>query len=177
MNPGAPENDGTFARLIEARARFTDTGRRSWIARQNPVIASAIDGADVAALERFRAILREAQTSGPELTPRLREAWAALRAMGLQNRIDAPERAYYAAEVRVNALPPAAFDLAVGVLVFLLGAMGYAIRSSIKGPIPIDPGAETLENVEPIDFDTDAETLEAAKRSTRAGESHDTTVH
>ena len=38
---------------------------------------------------------------------------------------------------------------------------------------PVDPGAETIENESPIDLDTDAETLEAAR--SRPGQ-HDTTM-
>lgn len=177
-NAGAPEGDAAFAQLVESRLRFT-AGPHAWVLRQNPAIASAVESADAAALQRFKVLLQQAQTSGPEMTPRLRDAWAGLRAMKLQDRVEAAERTYYAAQARVNALPPAAFNIAVCVLMILVGGMAYAIRSVIKGPIPIDPGAETLENVEPIDFDTDAETLEAAKhRSTRVGgESHDTTMH
>ena len=38
------------------------------------------------------------------------------------------------------------------------GGLAYALARLARGPLPVDVNAETMENVEPIDLDTDAET-------------------
>jgi hypothetical protein len=169
-----PAGDGILAEVRDARADLIEVAN-PWILGQNPVIAAALAGSEQAVLLHFNAILQQQQS--PETAQRLRAAWDILRDMRLDRNIDASARAKYADAVRVGHLSPEGLIIGLCVLVALGASMTFAVIRVIRGPTPIDPGAETLENVEPIDFDTDAETLEAAKRPTRAGDSHDTTVH
>jgi hypothetical protein len=48
--------------------------------------------------------------------------------------------------------------LGVGVIIILVSGFFYALSRLRRGPQPVDVNAETMENVEPIDLDTDAET-------------------
>jgi hypothetical protein len=73
-----------------------------------------------------------------------------------------------AALLRSRQLSWQALVVGTTVLVVLFAAAMASIIVVVKGPGPIDPSAETLQNVEPIDLDTDAETMDAAKRATAA---------
>jgi len=60
--------------------------------------------------------------------------------------------------LRHHALPWSALVVGLGVLAVLGAGLVRALLRLRRGPLPIDVNAETMENVEPIDLDTDAET-------------------
>lgn len=60
--------------------------------------------------------------------------------------------------LRRHAIPGGGLLIAALVLVILGGGLAYALARLARGPLPVDVNAETMENVEPIDLDTDAET-------------------
>ncbi len=60
--------------------------------------------------------------------------------------------------LRHQVLPWPALLLGLGILGLLGGGLLHAFLRLRRGPLPIDVNAETMENVEPIDLDTDAET-------------------
>ena len=60
--------------------------------------------------------------------------------------------------VRHDALPWSAIIPGLSIAIVLLGGLIGAGLRFRRGPLPIDMNAETMENVEPIDLDTDAET-------------------
>ena len=60
--------------------------------------------------------------------------------------------------LRHDDLPWSAIIPGLGIAMVLLGGLiGAGLRFK-RGPLPIDVNAETMENVQPIDLDTDAET-------------------
>lgn len=67
--------------------------------------------------------------------------------------------------LRHHALPWPAVTLGLIVLVVLGGGLAHALVRLRRGPLPIDVNAETMENVEPIDLDTDAETRSRSSAS------------
>lgn len=60
--------------------------------------------------------------------------------------------------LRHDHLPWTALLMGLGVVSVLFGGLTIALIRLRRGPLPIDVNAETMENVEPIDLDTDAET-------------------
>lgn len=60
--------------------------------------------------------------------------------------------------LRRHAIPGGGWLIAALVLGALGGGLAYALARLARGPLPVDVNAETMENVEPIDLDTDAET-------------------
>ncbi len=67
--------------------------------------------------------------------------------------------------LRHHVLPWPALGLGLAVLLVLVGGLGRALLRLRRGPLPIDVNAETMENVEPIDLDTDAETKSRSSAS------------
>lgn len=67
--------------------------------------------------------------------------------------------------LRHHVLPWSAVGLGLAVLVVLVGGLVRALLRLRRGPLPIDVNAETMENVEPIDLDTDAETRSRSSAS------------
>ena len=60
--------------------------------------------------------------------------------------------------LRHDALPWSAIIPGLSIALVLIGGLIGAGLRFRRGPLPIDVNAETMENVEPIDLDTDAET-------------------
>ncbi|MBA3686575.1 MAG: hypothetical protein H0W72_15235, partial [Planctomycetes bacterium] len=60
------------------------------------------------------------------------------------------------------AVPWSGIAIGLGATASLVWALLVAMALVRRGPKLIDPSAETIENVEPIDLDTDAETLQRA---------------
>jgi len=67
--------------------------------------------------------------------------------------------------LRHHVLPWPAIALGLVVLLVLIGGLARALLRLRRGPLPIDVNAETMENVEPIDLDTDAETRSRSSAS------------
>lgn len=67
--------------------------------------------------------------------------------------------------LRHHVLPWPAIGLGLAVLLVLIGGLVRALLRLRRGPLPIDVNAETMENVEPIDLDTDAETRSRSSAS------------
>jgi len=89
-----------------------------------------------------------------------RPVWAAVQAMRLADRLPDALVARYATQVRVTELPTAALITCAAMAAGLFGALALAFHRLNRGRRRIDPGAETLENVDPIELETDAITLQ-----------------
>ncbi len=179
---GAPAGDVELVRLVEVRdallAPQDGAGPVTWAVREEPTVATALEDAAQSALIHFEALVAAARADGAaraasaDLRPRLIAAWHALQAMGIADRCDGLTLSAYADATRRRGLGISEWLVVLALALSLIGGAAAAARRLWRGPSPIDPGAETLENESPIDFDTDAETLEAAR--SRPG--NDTTV-
>jgi hypothetical protein len=67
--------------------------------------------------------------------------------------------------LRHDHLPWTALLMGLTVSAVLLGGLAVAMIRLRRGPLPVDVNAETMENVEPIDLDTDAETRSRSSAS------------
>jgi len=175
---GHPDGDDRLERVARARADLIGEGatRMNWAARESAPVTTLLNAAGAAALGHFNALLAPYRTQPPgeraaDQPARLRAAWAQLKAMDLVAG-DAETTAVYAAAVRRDRVPPVGVAFSVLMTGLLFGGLAVAFRRVARGPSPIDPMAETLENVEPIDLDTDAETLASKGRTTGADETH-----
>lgn len=163
-----------------------------WLARQSEVVAQAEQVA-LAALSAQRRVLlepygikrdaaygmmqpdpgmiswldtqaRTVNTNEPERRERLARVDALLRTHQADDEEPVVQVATRIA-LRHHALPWSATLLGLGVLVVLIGGLLRALLRLRRGPLPIDVNAETMENVEPIDLDTDAETRSRSSAS------------
>lgn len=182
---GRPEGDALLRSLAAAWERLREAGtgraRFTWIARESEPVAGAIERAAEAAYAHFDALLvpylerggpeaplagvRAVNREDPARGGRLRAAWAAIGALGQQERCDRRTFALYAAASRRDELPVAGLAWCVAVAVLLFGGLALAFQRLARGQRAIDPGAETMENVEPIEVDTDAVTVQRSSPS------------
>jgi uncharacterized membrane protein YdbT with pleckstrin-like domain len=70
-----------------------------------------------------------------------------------------------ASVLRYHALPARGLIIALAVVGTLMAGLWFALIRLVRGPMPVDVNAETMENVEPIDLDTDAETRSRSSAS------------
>ncbi len=164
-----------------------------WLARQAPVVADAEQVAQEALSLQRRVLLepygvkrdaaygmmqpdpgmiewldaqaRTVNANEPGRRERLDRVDALLR----EHPTDSDEEPVVLVATRIalrhHVLPWPAVGLGIAVLVVLLGGLARALLRLRRGPLPIDVNAETMENVEPIDLDTDAETRSRSSAS------------
>lgn len=164
-----------------------------WLARQSPVVADAEQLAQEALSFQRRLLLepygvkrevsygmmqpdpamigwldtqaRAVNANEPDRRERLERVVALLR----QHPIEGTEEPVVLVATRIalrhHVLPWPAIGLGLAVLLVLIGGLIHALWRLRRGPLPIDVNAETMENVEPIDLDTDAETRSRSSAS------------
>ena len=168
--------------VLHARLVADGSGRSglTWVARESAPLAIPLESAaDVAyghldaLLRPFRqrlardaspadiaSVVREVAREMPAQRDRLRAAWDALGAMDLRERCDRGTLMLYADAVRREQLPVAALAVCVAMAFAVFGGLALAFRRLVHGRRAIDPAAETVPNVEPIELDSDAITLQ-----------------
>ncbi len=157
-----------------------------WLARLSPVIMRAETEARSAVLRHHRQLLepygvpaegdygqtvpnqamidwlsRTAQSVNAA-DPEKRKRMEHFQYIQRQHTMDLPLEPVVAIATRIavrhDALPWSAIIPGLGIAFVLIGGLIGAGLRFRRGPLPIDVNAETMENVEPIDLDTDAET-------------------
>lgn len=183
---GTAAGDQRLVELVAAYRRLVaDGGGRAgltWLARESAPLAGPLEAAADAAyghldalLRPYRqalvrdpspveiaAVVRAVARAQPERRERLRAAWDAIGAMDLRQRCDRGTLALYAAAARREQLPVAALAVCLGIAALVFGGLALAFRRLVRGRRAIDPAAETVPNVEPIELDSDAITLQRA---------------
>ncbi len=145
--------------VVTAWMRLRDAGSGpgwfTWAARETPPMARAVTAAERAVAQALTARL-DAQEEGAD--PRL--VWHAAQAMGVTDRLPDALIARYASQVRIQQVPTMALIACAVMASGLFGGLAFAFHRLHRGRRRIDPGAETLENVEPIELETDALTVQ-----------------
>lgn len=183
---GSAEAVTALAQAWEVLSGPLDGHSLPWLARLAPTIVSAELAAQEALLEHRRRLLepyglRRDATYGrlqPDLAmldwldhqaqtvnaadPGQREQLQQVAALLHRHDAGSDEEPVVEIATRIalrhHVLPWSAVLIAVAVLALLGGGLLRAYLRLRRGPLPIDVNAETMENVEPIDLDTDAET-------------------
>ncbi len=164
-----------------------------WLARQSPVVADAEQVAQEALAQQRRVLLepygvkrdaaygmmqpdpgmiewldtqaRTVNTKQPEQRERLERLSALLRQHPAEGEEEPVVLVATRIALRHHVLPWPAMILGFAVVLVLIGGLLRALLRLRRGPLPIDVNAETMENVEPIDLDTDAETRSRSSAS------------
>ena len=110
------------------------------------------------------AALRDHATALPgrsDLSPRDRAtSIAVLQEAGLWGQLPIEQRRWLAAAQLRSVQPGPALGAALALALGLLACIAVLLRRMVVGPGPIDPSADTLEHVDPVDVDSQAVTLE-----------------
>jgi hypothetical protein len=177
-DPGSVAGDallGRMATLYSASIRPA-WQEWSWLANKANVLEDAVREAREAGARHFESLVGELPAwssdriaAEPNALNRLRRAYGAVRDLDAVSIVEPAARSRYAAAVRREALPGSAWAIVLVAALVLFGGLSFAIRRVLQGPEPIDPSAETLENVEPIDLDTDAVTMDATTGQRKIG--------
>lgn len=113
---------------------------------------------DQAMLDWLDRQAREVERANPGQRERLRQARAVLARHLPDYRYEPVVDIACRIALRRHGIPGGGWLIATLVLMTLGGSLAYALARLARGPLPVDVNAETMENVEPIDLDTDAET-------------------
>jgi hypothetical protein len=113
---------------------------------------------DQAMLDWLDRQAREVERSSPGQRDRLQQAREVLARHLPDYRYEPVVDIACRTALRRHAIPGGGLLIAALVLATLGGGLAYALARLARGPLPVDVNAETMENVEPIDLDTDAET-------------------
>jgi hypothetical protein len=164
-----------------------------WLARLTPAFVGAEHAAQEALLSTRRRLLepyglrrdavyggmqpdrsmliwldRQAQTANRE-DPTRRERLADVERLLRHYQVPRDDEPVVAIASRIalrhEHLPWTALLMGLTVSSLLVGGLAIALLRLRRGPLPIDVNAETMENVEPIDLDTDAETRSRSSAS------------
>lgn len=127
----------------------------TWTAAPDPAGAAAREA--VAALREHAAALPGRSDAGPRDRA---VAIAVLQEAGLWSQVPIERRRWLAAAQLRAIQPGPALGTALGIGLVLLAAIALLLRRMAVGPGPIDPSADTLEHVDPVDVDSQAVTLE-----------------
>ncbi len=158
----------------------------NWLAQRLPPIATAEQQATVAAVVQLRRLLApylgkaagafgetlpdeamlawldrsavEVNRSYPEGRDRIRKVRAVLAEYAPRYHFEPLIDAACATVLRYHGLPARGLLIALVVTSSLIAGLWFSLIRLVRGPMPVDVNAETMENVEPIDLDTDAET-------------------
>jgi hypothetical protein len=103
--------------------------------------------------------------SRPLLRDRLRLGADVLRRYNADRHLDPVITMAINLASRHHRVPWSGIIIGMLTLLSLCGGIGYTFIRLRRGPTPIDVNAETMENVEPIDLDTDAETRSRSSAS------------
>ena len=113
---------------------------------------------DQAMLDWLDRQAREVERTNPGQRDRLRQAREVLARHLPDYRYEPVVDIACRTALRRHSIPGGGLLIAMLVLAILGGGLAYALARLARGPLPVDVNAETMENVEPIDLDTDAET-------------------
>lgn len=135
------------------RQAGTGPGWLTWAARQTPPQQGAIEALRQALHAALDARLAAEDGDGAA------EVW---RLLEVTDPAGAPPalRSRYAASMRYRQLPGIALASGSLIALVLFGGLFLAFSALVRRRRRFDPGAETIENVEPIDLETDAITLQ-----------------
>jgi hypothetical protein len=120
---------------------------------------------DSDALAWFEQRAGELERSQPVQRYYLSQVRDALAEMAPEHGFEPAETAACVAALRQHTVPWSGRLVGLAVLLALGGGLAYAVVRLLRGPRPVDVNAETMENVEPIDLDTDAETRSKTRHS------------
>ena len=129
----------------------------TWAARETPPVSDAIATAGNALRSHLELLVA---TDGEPPRAALMATWACLQQLDQAEPCSPQLVARYAAAVRRDHIPSFGLLITVVVFIFLAGGSFIAYRRLVRGIRPIDPGAETMEAVDPVDTDTEAITAE-----------------
>ncbi len=161
-----PDADAAYLDLLAVRRGILGRPGTTWAARLRPPLAAALVSAEDALLEHLARATGDAS--------QLRVQWNAAAQAGLSARLPPAVIQRLAVAMRYASVPAAGIAVGLGVALSLAGALVAVVALLRRGPKAIDPSAETIENVEPIDVDTDAVTLQ--RTTTGAGEDPNTSL-
>lgn len=120
---------------------------------------------DPGMIEWLDAQARTVNANEPERCERMERVQALLREHSAEDTEEPVVLVATRIALRQHVLPWPAVSLGLAVLLVLIGGLVHALWRLRRGPLPIDVNAETMENVEPIDLDTDAETRSRSSAS------------
>lgn len=149
---------GTDVARVEAawdglREAGTGPGWLTWAARQTPPQQGAVEALRLALHAALDARLAAEDNVGAA------EVWDLLGRVD-PGAVPPALSARYAASIRYRQLPAAALASGSLIAVILFGGLFLAFSILVRRRRRFDPGAETIENVEPIELETDAITLQ-----------------
>ncbi len=104
-------------------------------------------------------------TSRPQLRQRLRASVTMLRMHNAEENMDPVIIMAINLASRHHIVPWSGILIGLLTIIMLSFGIAYAAVRLRRGPTPVDVNAETMENVEPIDLDTDAETRSRSSAS------------
>jgi len=179
---GSIDDGGRLAALARThRELVTESRRRDLDPGDDPEVAAALDaiedavwehahdllGPFAAALGRLEdadasrriAAIRRVHREHPELRKPLGRCVDVLEQIGWRSDDDHPRSRLLALATSADALGPGTIFVLLICLLVPLVALVLATREVLLGPGPIDPSAETLENVDPLDLDTEGVTV------------------
>lgn len=130
-----------------------------------PLIAwsRAPDPAGAAARSAVEALREHAEglAARTDTSPRDRATSAAvLEEAGLWSQVPIEQRRWLASAQLRSVQAGPALGAGLGIAITLLVCIALLLRRMAVGPGPIDPSADTLEHVDPIDVDSQAVTME-----------------
>jgi len=135
----------------------------TWAAFETPPLTQAIESAERALTSALKARL---ESTGTEKNARasdprsLESVWSVLRELELLPHVHPTLIAQYAQQTRIQDLPALALIVCGAISTLLFGGLAWAFQRLNRRRRAIDQGAETLENVDPIDYETDVVTLQ-----------------
>jgi len=132
-------------------------GGLTWAARETPPVSDAIATAGEALRAQLDVLLA---ADGDAQGEAVRATWACLQRVGYVQSCPPQLVARYAEAVRREHIPSSGLFIAVVVFLFLASGTGLACHRLMRGVRRIDPAAETMEAVDPVDTDTEAITVE-----------------
>jgi hypothetical protein len=165
----------------------------NWLAQEQPAVATAERQATEAVVAHLRVLLDpylgkslgvygetlpdehmmallEATAEGinrttPHQQERVRHARLVLAEIAPRYHFEPVVETACTTALRYHAVPGSGFLIALTVVGSLVAGLWFTVIRMVRGPMPVDVNAETMENVEPIDLDTDAETKSRSSAS------------
>ncbi|MDA3961184.1 MAG: hypothetical protein PF961_10365 [Planctomycetota bacterium] len=152
---GDASSEAVLAAALAWRALGAEVPLRLWAEAPDPIGTSARDAAE--GLQRHAAGL----AARLDVSPRDRAVVAAvLIEADMWQQMPLDQRRWLASARLGMVEPGPALATGMGIVLVLIASLVAVLRRVGGGPRPIDPQADTLEHVEPIDVDSQAVTLE-----------------
>jgi hypothetical protein len=113
---------------------------------------------DAPILAQLESLAIQVNRDNPAQKERVRRARAVLAEFAPNYYIEPMLEAACTSTLRHHTLPLTGVFIGMSVCMSLIAGLWFSLLRLARGPQPVDVDAETMENVEPIDLDTDAET-------------------